>query len=95
MDGEVLRHFGGSQDRVASKRVVLADVAWIPKNRNETGTRVQKTERGHIRQNHPFAKPLFCFLGGSFRVCPAGFVFKLNLGIFRSAEEAPLPLPSH
>ena len=65
------RKIGGSQDRVASKRVDLADIS-CTKNGNKgtfgcssvpkTGTRAhsdvplyQKPEGVHIRQNRPFA----------------------------------------
>ena len=40
---------------MVSKRVVLVDVHWTPK----TGTRVQKTERGYIRQNRPLTNRPF------------------------------------
>ena len=39
------------------------------------GRRCQKPERGHIRQNHPFTKPPFCFLPNSIHAGPTSVRF--------------------
>ena len=77
----LFRRFSGVDKRVASKRVVLADVPrhqklergyirMFPRNEyRNLRSHVppeRKPGRGHVRQNHPFTKPPF-YLPVSFR----------------------------